>query len=51
MTDTPFGTEEKLAEHQIKGRSLWSDAWHRLLKNKAAVTAMIILGNENPRFA
>lgn len=44
MTDTPFGTEEKLAAQQIKGRSLWNDAWHRLLQNKAAVTAMIILG-------
>lgn len=28
----------------IRGRSLYVDAWHRLLKNKAAVAALIILG-------
>ncbi|MEM7444954.1 MAG: ABC transporter permease subunit [Pseudomonadota bacterium] len=43
MTDTPIGTEPVATEAQIKGRSLWSDAWHRLLRNKAAVTAMILL--------
>lgn len=43
MTDTPFGAEPASPEKQIKGRSLWSDAWHRLLRNKAAVTAMIVL--------
>ena len=28
----------------IKGRSPWEDAWHRLLKNKAAVFSGIIMG-------
>ena len=28
----------------IRGRSLYVDAWHRLLKNKAAVASLIILG-------
>ncbi|NND44418.1 MAG: ABC transporter permease subunit [Xanthomonadales bacterium] len=27
----------------IKGRSPWEDAWHRLLKNRAAVTSAIIM--------
>lgn len=27
-----------------KARSLWSDAWHRLLRNKAAVLGMMIIG-------
>ncbi|MEO1226030.1 MAG: peptide ABC transporter permease, partial [Pseudomonadota bacterium] len=44
MTDTPFGSEDKVGAQPIKGRSLWSDAWHRLMRNKAAVTAMILLG-------
>lgn len=43
MTDTPFGAEPATPENQIRGRSLWSDAWHRLLRNKAAVIAMIVL--------
>ena len=29
---------------EVKGRSLWSDAWSRLLRNKAAMTSVIILG-------
>ncbi len=28
---------------EVKGRSLWSDAWSRLLRNKAAMTSIIIL--------
>lgn len=44
MTDTPFGADSGKSEQLIKGRSLWADAWHRLLRNKAAVVAMIILG-------
>ncbi len=43
MTDTSIGTPGgKIAE--IKGRSLWDDARRRLFANKAAVTAMILLG-------
>ncbi|MBT8142824.1 MAG: ABC transporter permease subunit [Gammaproteobacteria bacterium] len=30
-------------EAEVKGRSLWSDAWSRLLRNKAAMTSVIIL--------
>jgi len=30
-------------ENEVKGRSLWSDAWSRLLRNKAAMTSVIIL--------
>ncbi|HXH03148.1 MAG TPA: ABC transporter permease subunit [Candidatus Competibacteraceae bacterium] len=28
---------------EVKGRSLWQDAWRRLLHNKAAVVSMVIL--------
>jgi len=28
---------------EVKGRSLWSDAWSRLVRNKAAMTSVIIL--------
>lgn len=28
---------------EVKGRSLWSDAWSRLLRNKASMTSVIIL--------
>jgi oligopeptide transport system permease protein len=33
-----------LIERAVKGRSLWDDARRRLLRNKAAVAAMIVLG-------
>ncbi len=36
----PDGSEQLLA---IEGRSLWQDAWRRLLRNKAAIVAMILL--------
>jgi oligopeptide transport system permease protein len=32
------------SSEEIIGRSLWADARHRLLRNRAAVTSMIILG-------
>ena len=32
------------SSEEIMGRSLWADARHRLLKNRAAVASMIILG-------
>jgi oligopeptide transport system permease protein len=28
----------------LRGRSLWSDAWRRLLRNRAAVVSLIVLG-------
>jgi oligopeptide transport system permease protein len=28
---------------EVKGRSLWADAWRRLLRNKAAVVSMVVL--------
>lgn len=34
---------KQAAPTQIKGRSLWGDAWRRLLRNKAAVLAGIVL--------
>jgi len=43
MTDAAIGGDAgKITE--IKGRSLWDDARRRLFANKAAVTAMILLG-------
>src|SRR5829696_6670936 len=28
---------------EVKGRSLWADAWRRLLRNRAAVASMLLL--------
>ncbi len=32
------------SQQEIQGRSLWQDAWQRLMHNKAAVVSVIILG-------
>jgi len=40
--EDPFAAA--FAEDDVHGRSLWVDAWHRLLKNKAAVVSGIIMG-------
>ena len=32
-----------MIEDDIRGRSLWVDAWHRLLKNRAAVISVIVM--------
>ena len=32
-----------MVEKDVRGRSLWVDAWHRLLKNRAAVASGIIM--------
>ncbi len=37
----PF--EAALTIGDVKGRSPWEDAWHRLLKNRAAVTSALIM--------
>jgi len=39
--DDPFA--EVFVEKDVRGRSLWVDAWQRLLKNKAAVVSGIIM--------
>ncbi|MFC1796651.1 ABC transporter permease subunit [Pseudomonadota bacterium] len=39
--EDPFAAA--MAEQDIRGRSLWVDAWHRLLKNRAAVISGIIM--------
>ena len=40
--DDPFAAA--LAMEDVPGRSLWADAWHRLLKNRAAVHSGAIMG-------
>jgi oligopeptide transport system permease protein len=35
--------EQALDRREIKGRSLYVDAWHRLLRNKAAVAGLLVL--------
>jgi oligopeptide transport system permease protein len=35
--------DQALDTREIKGRSLYVDAWHRLLRNKAAVTGLVVL--------
>jgi oligopeptide transport system permease protein len=42
MTVTAFPPSLSPVE-EIKGRSLWSDAWRRLLHNKAAVVSIVLL--------
>ncbi|MCW8874034.1 MAG: ABC transporter permease subunit [Xanthomonadales bacterium] len=39
--DDPFAAA--MAAEDIRGRSLWVDAWHRLLKNRAAVVSGVIM--------
>ena len=39
--DDPFAAA--MAKEDIPGRSLWTDAWHRLLKNRAAVVSGVIM--------
>ncbi len=45
-TDSPVidPFEAALGVHADKGRSPWEDAWHRLLKNRAAVYSAFIMG-------
>ena len=43
MTTAQVGPSELGAAEEIKGRSLWQDAWRRLLRNRAAVAGTIIL--------
>ena len=38
----PFAAAMELGD--IRGRSPWEDAWHRLLKNRAAVVSAILMG-------
>lgn len=44
LTSTPSDKERMLEDAAIKGRSLWDDARTRLLRNKAAVAGLILLG-------
>ena len=39
--EDPFA--QAMAAADVPGRSLWIDAWHRLLKNRAAVVSGIIM--------
>ena len=40
--DDPFAAAMEVED--VAGRSPWEDAWHRLLRNRAAVAAAIVLG-------
>jgi oligopeptide transport system permease protein len=43
MADITIQDLPRAATEEIAGRSLWADARHRFLKNKAALTSLIIL--------
>ena len=43
MTESAQPLDQATGLPEIKGRSLWQDAWTRLLRNKAALTAMVLL--------
>jgi len=42
---SPAASDAELVSQSelVKGTSLWADAWRRLLKNKAAVTGIVIV--------
>ncbi|WP_306016039.1 ABC transporter permease subunit [Oceanicaulis sp. MMSF_3324] len=44
LTSTPQDKAELMEQSAVKGRSLWDDARTRLLRNKAAVASLILLG-------
>jgi oligopeptide transport system permease protein len=44
FTSTPSEKTELLEKSAVQGRSLWDDALARLLRNKAAVASMAVLG-------
>ena len=44
LISTPQEKAELLETAAVKGRSLWDDALARLLRNRAAVASMIVLG-------
>jgi len=44
LTSTPQEKSELMEQSAVKGRSLWDDARTRLLRNKAAVASLILLG-------
>ncbi len=44
MTDVNLVTPAIPVPDVIEGRSLWQDAWRRLLRNRAALASLIILG-------
>lgn len=41
LVDDPFAAA--FAQRDVPGRSLWVDAWHRLLKNRAAVVSAMVM--------
>ena len=44
LLSTPREKAEMLEAATVRGRSLWDDALARLMRNRAAVTSMVILG-------
>jgi oligopeptide transport system permease protein len=42
MAEIALPPDKTLLE-EVRGRSLWADAWRRLLRNRAAVASMVIL--------
>ena len=44
MIHTTAPSDGLVAMEEVKGRSLWQDALARLLRNKAAVVSMVVLG-------
>ena len=44
-TKTMTHEKEILTENQFeKSKSLWGDAWDRLIKDKVALTSLIVIG-------
>ena len=43
LTSTPREKAQFIEQAAVQGRSLWDDARARLMRNKAAVTGLVIL--------
>ncbi len=44
MTEANIAAPDLPISDAVEGRSLWQDAWRRLMRNKAAVASLVILG-------
>jgi oligopeptide transport system permease protein len=44
MSEINMAVPDQAIAEAVEGRSLWQDAWRRLMRNKAAVASLVILG-------
>ncbi len=44
MSEINMAVPDQAISDAVEGRSLWQDAWRRLMRNKAAVASLVVLG-------